>query len=184
MFEHRIRMGMVILALFCAAMAAAQNAPAEQQPQPATSVHPQDTKTIESTIAALYNVISGPAGARDWERFHRLFIDEGHLIFSGKNAKGEAVSRVMSPRAYEKRAAEAFQKEGFYEHSVANHVDRFGSIAQVFSTYESRHEKDGAVFARGINSIQLMWDGERWWVVSVLWDSERKDNPIPEQYSR
>jgi len=56
-------------------------------------------------------------------------------------------------------------------------------MAQVFSTYESRHEKDGAPFARGINSIQLLWDGGRWWVATILWDSERPDNPILPQYS-
>ncbi len=172
-----LKRGMFVAVMCCAAMVAS----AQAQAQPAKA-HAEDTKTIESTVAALYNVISGPAGARDWERFHGLFIAEGHLVFSGKNAKGEAVRRVMSPQDYEKRAGEAFMKEGFYERSVADHVDRFGSIAQVFSTYESRHEKEGAVFAKGINSIQLMWDGERWWVVSLLWDSERADNPIPEKY--
>ena len=35
---------------------------------------------------------------------------------------------------------------------------------------------------RGINSIQLFYDGTRWWVLSVFWDNERPDQPIPEQY--
>jgi hypothetical protein len=170
--------GLIVVVLCCAATsAAAQNTPANE-----TLL--EDTKTIESTIAALYDVISGPAGTRNWTRFHGLFIPEGRLIFNGKNQKGEAVRRVMSTDDYEKSASEAFLKEGFFERSVANHIDRFGSVAQVFSTYESRHAKDGAPFARGINSIQLAWDGDRWWVVTILWDSERRDNPIPLQYSR
>lgn len=168
----------IMVGLCCAAMSvAAQEAPAKAR-------WPQDTKTIESTLAALYDVISGPAGARNWVRFHELFIPEGRLIFNGKNPKGEQVRRVMSPDDFEKHAGEVFQKEGFFERSVANHVDRFGSVAQVFSTYESRHEKEGAPFARGINSIQLAWDGSRWWVVTILWDSERADNPIPKEFSR
>lgn len=170
----------IMIAMCCAAMSvAAQNTPANAALPTDTS---QDTKTIESTVAALYNVISGPAGPRDWARFHALFIPEGRLIFNGKNQKGDAVRRVMTADDYEKRAGEMFLKEGFFERSIANHIDRFGSVAQVFSTYESRHEKDGAPFARGINSIQLVWDGERWWVATILWDSERLDNPIPPQY--
>ncbi len=53
----------------------------------------------------------------------------------------------------------------------------------VFSTYESRRAKaDEKPFARGINSIQLMQHGGRWWIVTVMWDSERPDNPIPAKY--
>ncbi|HYX69499.1 MAG TPA: hypothetical protein VE825_10230, partial [Terriglobales bacterium] len=59
---------------------------------------------------------------------------------------------------------------------------RYGNIAQVWSTYESRQKADGPVIARGINSLELYWDGTRWWVASAVWDGERKDNPIPKEY--
>jgi hypothetical protein len=143
---------------------------------------PEDVKTIDSTIKALYDVISGPAGPRDWNRFQSLFIPEAHLIFSGKDKDGKSIHRAMSPSEYQERAGGFFLKEGFFESSLANKVDQFGTVAQVFSTYESRHEKGAQPFARGINSIQLLNDGTRWWVVSILWDSERPDNPIPEKY--
>ena len=66
---------------------------------------------------------------------------------------------------------------------VARQADTFGNIAQLFSTYESRRRPDDPKpFARGINSIQLMNDGKRWWVVSVYWQAERPDNPIPARY--
>jgi hypothetical protein len=53
----------------------------------------------------------------------------------------------------------------------------------VFSTYESkRAAADEKPFARGINSIQLMQHGGRWWIVTVMWDQERPDNPIPAKY--
>jgi len=35
---------------------------------------------------------------------------------------------------------------------------------------------------RGINSIQLWNDGKRWWIITILWQSENKENPIPEKY--
>jgi len=57
-----------------------------------------------------------------------------------------------------------------------------GNIAQVFSTYESRHTKDAEPFQRGINSFQLLFDGHRWWVVTIYWQGERPGLPIPKQY--
>jgi hypothetical protein len=62
-------------------------------------------------------------------------------------------------------------------------TEEYGLIAQAFSTYESRRSAgDPEPFARGINSFQLMNDGERWWVVSVFWQGEGPDFPIPEKY--
>lgn len=144
--------------------------------------NPDEFKSIDSIMKALYDVISGPPGPRDWDRFKSLFIPEAHLIFSGKDKEGKLIHRAMTPAEYQGRAGDFFLKEGFFENAVVNKVDQFGTVAQVFSTYESRHEKGEKPFSRGINSIQLLNDGTRWWVVSILWDSERPDNPIPKKY--
>lgn len=62
-------------------------------------------------------------------------------------------------------------------------MEHFGHIAHVFSTYESRRAVDDPKpFARGINSFQLINDGKRWWVITILWEGERPDNPIPPKY--
>ena len=55
----------------------------------------------------------------------------------------------------------------------------------VFSTYEARHDpKDAAPFVRGINSFQLLFDGSRWWVVTIFWEAESDSVRIPEKYLR
>jgi len=149
---------------------------------PVLEYRPDDVKSVDAILAAIYDVISGPAGPRDWKRFESLFIPEGRLIASGINAKGEWVKRVMTPEEYEKRAGDFFMKEGFFERGVSNKVETFGTIAHVFSTYESRHEKDGQPFARGINSIQLVSDGHRWYVVQIFWQQETPTMPIPKEY--
>ncbi|HEX6878935.1 MAG TPA: hypothetical protein VF135_01100 [Terriglobales bacterium] len=151
-------------------------------PQETAQINPADVQSIDAIIKALYDVISGPPGPRDWNRFQALFIPEAHLIFSGKRPDGSLAHKAMTPAEYQERSGAFFLKEGFFENSVHNRVDQFGTVAQVFSTYESRHAKGEKPFTRGINSIQLLNDGKRWWVVSILWDSERPDNPIPEKY--
>ena len=76
-----------------------------------------------------------------------------------------------------------FQALGFYEREVARRVDQFGHIAHAFSTYVASGDPDNREpLGRGINSIQLWFDGQRWWVMSLLWDDERPGHPIPTQY--
>src|SRR5258708_4995418 len=147
--------------------------------------NPADVATMDATIAALYDVISGPAGTRNWDRFRSLFIPGARLIPTGRRPTGEVGSRVFTVEDYVQRAGAAFAKEGFYEREAARKVETFGNISPAFSTYESRHAKDDPKpFQRGINSIQLMNDGKRWWVVTIFWQGEDEKNPLPAMYLR
>ncbi len=183
MLRHRL--GFILLPvsiLFCASFAQQQN-PSPPITSAAKPASPADIKSMDAIIAAVYDVISGPAGKpRDWERFRSLFLPGARLISTGPRPNGEAGMRVFTVEDYIGNAGPFLEKNGFYEREVARHSDAFGHIAQVFSTYESRHQPGEAPFARGINSIQLAYDGQRWWVVTVLWDSERPNNPLPDTY--
>src|SRR6266853_823292 len=160
-------------------------APAQQTTPAPPAPSAADVATMDSTIAAVYDVISGPAGKRNWDRFRSLFAPGAHLIDNGVRPTGEIVSRVMTVEDYVQRNGPFFEKQGFFEREAARHTDAFGNIAQVFSTYESRHAKDDAKpFQRGINSIQLMNDGKRWRVVTIFWQGEDEKNPLPKRYLR
>jgi hypothetical protein len=150
----------------------------------AVGANPEDVKSLDAILAALYDVISGPAGKkRDWDRFRSLFVPGARLIPAAKRQDGAIEARVLDPEGYVTRSAPVLEKQGFFEREIARKVDSFGRIAHVFSTYESRQAaSDKTPFARGINSIQLLNDGKRWWIVTVYWDSERPDNPLPAQY--
>ena len=142
-----------------------------------------DVESVDAIIGALYEVISGPAGEkRDWERFRSLFLPGAHLIPSVVTPDGSIRHVVWAPEEYISRAGSQLEEIGFFESEVARTTERFGNIAHAFSTYESRVEEDEEPFQRGINSIQLFWDGTRWWIVNIAWDQEREDNPIPDEY--
>ncbi|HEX8443197.1 MAG TPA: hypothetical protein VF631_06095 [Allosphingosinicella sp.] len=165
--------------------------PAEAKSAPADpfaaipAARPEDVRSMDAIIAALYDVISGDAGAqRDWNRFRSLFYPGARMIPTGKNAKtGQIGARIATPDDYIK-ANEAFlEGEGFHEQEMFRHVDSFGNMAQVFSVYQARNKlSDAKPFLRGINSIQLLNDGKRWWVMTIAWAPETPDNPIPAQY--
>jgi hypothetical protein len=145
---------------------------------------PEDVKSPEAIIAAVYEVISGGKGqARDWDRMRSLFIPDARLIpaVAGKDGRNDAL--VLSVDGYITRSGARLIAGGFFERAIHNDTERFGNIVQVWSTYESRHNLDDATpFARGINSFQLLKDGDRYWVVNIFWDSETPTKPIPAKY--
>jgi hypothetical protein len=169
---------------------ASPTSPAPSATAPGTTVpnaaapgaRPGDVDSIEHIIAAVYDVISGPAGPRDWDRFRSLYYSGARMIPSRRDDKGAITARVSSPDEYATRAQDFFSKEGFFENSVANRVESWDHIAHVWSTYESRHAKGEKPFARGINSFQLFHDGSRWWILTVYWESEDAAHPLPEKY--
>ena len=141
-------------------------------------------QTLDQTIETLYSVISGEKGeARNWELFNFLFKPNAKLIPTGMSQQGVYGLRYMSPEDYIETSGKWLVDNGFFEKEINRKVDSFGNISQVFSTYESyRSETDDIPFMRGINSIQLINDGKRWWIVNIYWAQETPDNPIPPDY--
>jgi hypothetical protein len=153
-------------------------------PGTAQQADPADVSSQDAIVAALYDVISGPAGQeRDWDRFRSLFIPENaRLVATGVGPQGNPGYNVFTPDGYREAASGALL-QGFFEVELGRVTEEFGNVAHVFSSYASRRaDDDPEPFQRGINSIQLFHDGSRWWIVSVMWDSERPGNPIPDRY--
>ena len=181
---------------------AQQSAPAAAPAPPALvgtlAAHPDwpaaknanDVDTVDHLVASLYDVISGPPGQRDWERFRSLFLPDGKIAVvvaesaATKDApahRGDAV--FLTPEMYAQRDDPYFKAHGFFERSIANRVEQFGNLISVWSTYESRNTKDDVKpFSRGINSIQIAYARGRFWLASVLFDDERPGLTLPDKY--
>ena len=145
----------------------------------------EDVESTEGIVKALYAVISGPPGERDWERERTLLHPQARLMPTQPGTQGGAVVDVFDCDGYIASRTPFFAANPFWEVEIAHRVERFGSVAHVWSTYEGRRTADeDPPFKRGVNSIQLFHDGDRWWVLSVLWDNERPGNPLPEKYLR
>lgn len=156
-------------------------------PLSAQEADPDDVSTIDAIITALYASISGPVGVeRDFDRFKSLFAQDGKLIPTGPaGPDSPAGYAYLTPEDYWERSSETLARIGFTEAEIGRTTESFGRITHVFSTYESYRLDQGdpdVPFARGINSIQLVEAGGRFWILTVFWDSERPDNPIPDRY--
>lgn len=138
-----------------------------------------DVGTIDSIIPALYATISGGVGQpRQWDRFLTLFHPNAHMIPTRCGAT-KCIAQYMTPLEYRQRADSLLLALGFNERELVRRTERFGAIAQAYSSYASFRHGESAPFSRGINSIQLFWDGTRWWILSITWDDERPNNPLP-----
>jgi len=137
---------------------------------------PSDVATLDGILRAMYEVISGPAGApRDWTRERSLYFPGARLMPVVSNPGETPRVRVLSPEDYIRRVEPIFAKEDFWERETSRQVETFGRIAHVLSHYESLRDPNGAPFERGSNSVQLFYDDTRWWIVSVMWNTPRRE---------
>lgn len=152
-------------------------------PKPAQA-RPDDVASLDAILAALYDVISGPAGQRrDWDRMRTLFVPGARLIPAVYRPDSVASLRIWDVEQYITQVGPRLEASGFFEKEIARRIERYGGVTHVFSTYESRRTSaDPTPFARGINSIQAFFDGKRWWIVTIFWEGERPANPIPGPY--
>ena len=149
-----------------------------------TNDYSSNVATLDSTLKTLYAVISGDKGEeRNWDLFKHLFYKDAKLIPTGRDQNGKHVARYMTPDDYINSSGKWLVDNGFHEVEMSRKVQSFGNIAQVFSTYQSfRNKTDKEPFMRGINSIQMMNDGTRWWIMNIYWIQESEESPIPKQY--
>jgi hypothetical protein len=176
-------LGLALAALLGGAPSALAQSGASSAAPRATSpaARPSDVESIDAIIHELYAVISGDSGqARDWDRMRSLFHPGARLVPTRPTAGGGAEAHVMTLDEWIAGAEPYFKRTGFHEREIGRRVERYGNVAHAFSAYESLHAVGEAPFARGVNSIQLLKDGGRWWVVTIFWDAERPGNPVPE----
>jgi hypothetical protein len=170
-----------------AAAAAPAHAPAPAGPaQPVNFNGPpadaKDVESIDAIVGALYDVISGPVGQpRDWNRMRSLFVPTARMIPVGVRPDGVALMRLLGVGDSSASSGPILLEKGFRERELARRTEQFGHIAHVFSTYEGTIEGEDHPM-RGINTLQLMNDGKRWWIVSLMWEGESPTLSLPAQY--
>lgn len=141
-----------------------------------------DIETLDGIMAAYYEVVSGPAGeAADRARDHSIHFPGALVGITGADGQGASVIQLMTLDEYHDRTG-GVRSAPFYEWEINRVTETFGNVTHVWSTYITSDEAGGHPQSRGINSIQLYNDGERWWVTSWIFDSERDGSLIPSKY--
>ncbi|HEU4412436.1 MAG TPA: hypothetical protein VFS43_44750 [Polyangiaceae bacterium] len=136
---------------------------------------PEDVASVEGLVKAFYEVVNvPPEGARQWDRDRTLYSP--HIRFIAIDGKGK-VSVWDHQQLVE--STEPLVAQGFREREIWRVTRRYGNMAHVDSTYETLRGPGGRDVSRGVNSIDAYFDGGRWWIASVVWQSESARYPIP-----
>jgi hypothetical protein len=140
-----------------------------------------DRAAIGAAVDEMYDMISGPAGPRDWSRQSTCFHPEARQIRTWIGADGRATFKAMGLADYAADTTPFFAANPFYEVEIGRRIDLFGNIAHVWSAYEARSALgDAQPERRGINSIQLFRDPDRGWrIIAMIWDNERHGLELP-----
>lgn len=172
------------LLLTASLLALAAPLAAQAAPPPPPPAKAEDVSSIDGIMKAVYDVISGPAGQmRDWNRMRSLFIPGARLIPTGRGQDGKHGAQVWTLEEYISKVGPRLEENGFFERELGRVEERYANIVHLMSAYDSKRKADDPQpFTRGVNSFQLMYDGARWWVVTIFWQGETPDNPIPAKF--
>jgi len=142
---------------------------------------PDDVGTIEGIVKASYETISGGVGVpRQWGRDESLFDPHVRFVAIERDPKsGAIVAMITNHQEFVDSTDAELVKDGFTERELGHKIERYGNVATVLSSYEGKNASDGKVVTRGVNIFQLYFDGKRWWILSMVWDQESPQNPIP-----
>lgn len=176
-----VHFAVAVLCLAAVPLAAQQPAPRRSVVVEERAAADSDVKSIDAVMRTFYDVISGPVGKpRQWARDRSLYVPD--VRFHILSERGGVIRMsTISHQQYVDAVDSSSTARGFVEFETARCVRRFGNLATVWSAYDGYYGSGAGRTpgGRGVNAVQLYWDGRRWWITSVSWDSERPSNPLP-----
>ncbi len=134
-----------------------------------------DEQAIGTVIDEMYDMISGPAGPRDWSRQANCFLPEARQVRTFIDEQGRPAMLAMGLDDYSANTTPFFEANDFHEVETSRRIDLFGNMAHVWSAYEARTSPTDETPERsGINSIQLFRHPELGWrIINMIWDNKR-----------
>ena len=165
---HPARVALAATALLLAAPLAAQEAAPTTPP-----ARPEDVASIPAIMKATYDVISGPAGPRDWDRFRSLFAPGARLIPTACPQGQGCRPLVWTPEEYIQRAGQYFNSTPFYEIETNSIVEQYGHVAHVFSTYAYQIGMVAGELSNGAAISLFMFPFMLIFTIAVLWYQRR-----------
>lgn len=144
----------------------------------------EDVSSIDGIVKAYYEVVSGPAEKnREWERDATLYAPGIRFNIFSEDKQGKTTVRSVSHQEFVNESEVAMKGKPFYEHEIHRIAHRAGNVAHVFSTAEQRFAPDGPVQGHSVDSLEMYWDGARWWIVSAnIWEVEKSGKPLPPEF--
>jgi hypothetical protein len=140
----------------------------------------QAVKTIDGITSELLKHISGgEKKERNWDAFRNLFLPGARFTILNHSTDIPLPFESASVDELIEALKDPYY-ENFLEEELHKDIHQYNGIAQVFQTFEAT-EPDGNK-GRGINSYQLVFFDDRWWISNILWTTDANGVEIPSRY--
>ncbi|WP_276390714.1 hypothetical protein [Eudoraea chungangensis] len=146
--------------------------------QTKTDKYAADVVSIDAIITAYYDVVSGSSDD-PWEFERDKNIHSKNAFITRLDENGEADTHTLEAEYIPIGLA---PKEDFYEKELKRKVSKYGNIAQVWSAFEIRTDPDVESKIKGLNSIQLHYENERWWIDSWTCEMESEKSLVVKEF--
>lgn len=145
---------------------------------------PADTlavKTIDGIVKEVLSITAGEKGkVRNWEAFRNLFLPTATFTVLYHGDAFPTPSETVTLDQFIELMHDSYYDEGYIEYELGKVVNEYNGIANVF---QSVYHKDSEnVEGRGINSYQLLYFNDRWWVANLVWTTDSNGIEVPEKY--
>lgn len=150
------------------------------QDEPSGSTFVEAAAVNQAVLDAYQSLHFTEGNDPDYEAIRRIFMEDAVFI----SFRGDSLDKVNLNEfiAGFQDAVLSGQVRSFQEAELFGRTEGFGKIAHRISTYGTYVNHPDSLVERGINSFQLVKLEEGWKVHSVIWDVEKKGQPIPEWY--
>lgn len=139
-------------------------------------------KSIKGITDKMLKLISVPVGQDpNWEEYRNLFLPTAQKISLKPNGKPGRQVRSWNLEEFIRNVGPLFGRDGFKEVSIGLTVNEYNGVAVAFQSYHSKNLL-GTYEKRGVNTYQLVYKDNRWWIANSLFVSEDPKNKIPEKY--
>jgi len=141
-----------------------------------------DVQSVEAITDKMLEMISGDIGEeRDWETYRQLFLPTAQKISIRKSKNGQSSARSMNIEEFVRNVGPLYARDGFEEYKIGLTVHEFNGIATAFQSYYCKN-LTGTYEARGVNTYQLVYVDDRWWIASTLFAAESDGVKLTDEY--
>lgn len=139
-------------------------------------------KSIEGITSKMIELISGGIDEpRNWEAYRNLFLPTAIKVSINRNAPHHRQVNARNIEEFIRNVGPYYKKSGFEEIKIGLTINEFNGIANVFQSFYCEN-LIGTYERRGVNSYQLVYADNRWWIISTVFANETADSKIPNIY--
>lgn len=136
-------------------------------------------KSPEAITEKMLEFISCDIGEeKNWDEYRNLFLPTAQKYSINRKAPPGRQIRSINLEQFVRYGREAYPKDGFNEIVIGTTVNEFNGIANVFQAFYCKN-LTGTYEARGVNSFQLIYEGNRWWIASTTFTNESEEEKLP-----